>query len=61
MTTDSTEASNAATNTGETHSRVTKNGHHLHAGHPLSERTIRALAAAHLGAFDVLRVLEVHQ
>jgi nicotinate-nucleotide pyrophosphorylase (carboxylating) len=34
-------------------------GHHLHAGHPLSERTIRALAAAHLGAFDVLRVLEV--
>jgi nicotinate-nucleotide pyrophosphorylase (carboxylating) len=37
----------------------TKHGHHLHAGHPLSERTIRALAAAHLGAFDVLRVLEV--
>ncbi len=36
-----------------------KNGHHLHAGHPLSERTIRALAAAHLGAFDVLRVLEM--
>jgi nicotinate-nucleotide pyrophosphorylase (carboxylating) len=36
-----------------------KHGHHLHAGHPLSERTIRALAAAHLGAFDVLRVLEV--
>jgi nicotinate-nucleotide pyrophosphorylase (carboxylating) len=35
------------------------NGHHLHAGHPLSERTIRALASAHLGAFDVLRVLEV--
>ena len=36
-----------------------KNGHHLHTGHPLSERTIRALAAAHLGAFDVLRVLEM--
>ena len=36
-----------------------KNGHHLHAGHALSERTIRALATAHLGAFDVLRVLEV--
>jgi nicotinate-nucleotide pyrophosphorylase (carboxylating) len=36
-----------------------KTGHHLHAGHALSERTIRALGAAHLGAFDVLRVLEV--
>ena len=34
-------------------------GHHLHAGHPLSERTIRALVSAHLGPFDVLRVLEV--
>jgi nicotinate-nucleotide pyrophosphorylase (carboxylating) len=30
-----------------------------HAGHPLSERTIRALSSAHLGPFDVLRVLEV--
>lgn len=33
--------------------------HHPHAGHPLSERTIRALTVAHLGPFDVLRVLEI--
>jgi nicotinate-nucleotide pyrophosphorylase (carboxylating) len=33
--------------------------HHEHSGHPLSERTIRALTAAHLGPFDILRVLEV--
>ena len=45
--------SNNNNNSGES------NGHHLHAGHSLSERTIRALANAHLGAFDVLRVLEV--
>lgn len=33
--------------------------HQTHAGHPLSERTIRALSTAHVGPFDVLRVLEV--
>ena len=38
---------------------MTSSGHQPHVGHPLSERTIRALSAAHLGPFDVLRVLEV--
>lgn len=34
-------------------------GYRTHHGHPLSERTIRALSVSHLGAFDVLRVLEI--
>lgn len=38
---------------------TTSSRHQPHAGHPLSERTIRALSFAHLGPFDVLRVLEV--
>jgi nicotinate-nucleotide pyrophosphorylase (carboxylating) len=39
---------------------MSKSTHHQpHAGHPLSERTIRALTTAHLGPFDVLRVLEI--
>ncbi len=37
---------------------MTMSAHHVHAGHPLSERTIRALTSAHIGPFDVLRILE---